>query len=125
MSDQDIINTIRAVRDIALDALEDAIVNLDKEIEQTPLDNIPYLKQLNNRRQSLVDERNSIMDAASAVILSLPSIAAAAKQLNDIAMEMKATAQEMPNATNKLMKATAVLSLGQQFTDLIASKHKA
>jgi hypothetical protein len=124
MSDQDIINAIRADRNMALDALEDAIVSIDVEIEQAPSDNLSYLKQLNRRRQDLVDERGHIMDAAAVVILSLPSVIAAAQRLNQIASDMKTIAQKLPNATDKLTTLSAVLSLGQQFTDLIANVQK-
>ncbi len=124
MTDQETIDAIRADRNQALDALEDALVSVDREIENTDSADLAYLKQLKNRSQSLMDERTTIMDAASVAILSMPSVVAAADQLNAIAAKMKATAQEIPNATDKLTKATAILSLGQKFTDLIASTQK-
>jgi|GEM_PF-3464115 hypothetical protein len=124
MSDQNTIDAIRTDRNIALDALEDAIISIELEIEQTPEENISYLKQLNKRLQDLKDESDHIGDAATVAILALPSVIAAAATLNNISSQMKTTAQALPNATNKLTIASSVLSLGQQFTDVIANVQK-
>lgn len=114
---------IRSSRDTALGALEDALNSVGDAIAQTTQTG-PYLSQLTKRYQDLMNEAATIRAAATDAVLALPSVIAAAAMLNTLSARMKTTAQALPNATNVVTSATAVLSLGQQFTDLIANAQK-
>jgi hypothetical protein len=116
-------DNIRSSRDTALGALEDALNSLGDAIAQTTQTG-PYLSQLTKRYQDLMNEAATIRAAATDAVLALPGVIAAAAMLNTLSARMKTAAQALPNATNVVTGATAVLSLGQQFTDLIANAQK-
>jgi len=124
MSAPPTIDDIRTARDSALDALSDAVTTIGAEIAQTTKTG-PYLDQLTKRYQDLMNERALIRAAATDAVLALPFVIAAVAKLNELSSNMKTTAQELPAATNKLTQAAAVLSLGQQFSDVIANAQKA
>jgi hypothetical protein len=102
----------------ALAALGKAITQIEAEADQAKPG--PHRDQLEMRSEDLMDERRAIRAAANKAILSLPGVIAAAAILDRMSGDMMATAQELPNATGSLGKVTALLSLGQQFNDIIA-----
>ncbi|HEU0157442.1 MAG TPA: hypothetical protein VFQ82_15325 [Stellaceae bacterium] len=114
------IDDIRNARDAALDALADAVATIGNQIAQTTTTG-PFLDQLTKRYQDLMNERSMIRAAATETVLSLPAVIAAAAQLTQLSTDMKRTAQELSDATTTLNKATTILSLGQQFSDVLAS----
>ncbi len=104
--------------DAALAALGKAITQIEAESDQTKPG--PHRDQLEKRSDDLMDERRAIRAAADREILSLPNVIKAAATLDRLSSDMMATAKELPDAASSLDKATALLSLGQQFNDLIA-----
>jgi hypothetical protein len=123
MSERSAIDDLRNARDAALDALADAITALGNIIAQTTQKG-PYLDQLTRRYQELMNLRNAIWAATTDPVLAVPNIVAAAATLNTLSAQMKTTAQELSDATNVLAKTATVLSLGQQFSYLIATAQK-
>jgi hypothetical protein len=118
------IDDIRNARDTALDALSDAVTTIGNQIAQTTKTG-PFLDQLTKRFQDLMNERAAIRAAATDAVLALPFVIAAAAQLKELSTDMKTTAKELPAATKVLTKTAAVLSLGQQFSDIVANAQKA
>jgi hypothetical protein len=102
----------------ALAALGKAIAQIEAEADQAKPG--PHRDQLEMRSEDLMDERRAIRAAADKAILSLPGVIAAAAILDRLSGDMMATARALPSATGSLGKATALLSLGQQFNDIIA-----
>jgi hypothetical protein len=102
----------------ALAALGKVITQIEAEADRAKPG--PHRDQLEMRSEDLMDERRAIRAAADKAILSLPGVIAAAANLDRLSADMMATAQELPNATGSLGKVTALLSLGQQFNDIIA-----
>ena len=107
----------------ALAALGKAITQIEAEADRAKPG--PHRDQLEMRSGDLMDERRAIRAAADKAILSLPGVIAAAAILDRLSGDMMATAQELPNATGSLGKVTALLSLGQQFNDIIAKARSA
>jgi hypothetical protein len=118
------IDSIRASRDIALSALNDAFNTVGREVARTTQPG-PYLDRLTNRYDALGDEREAILAAATDAALALPDVVAAAATLASLASQMNTTAAALPMATDVLTKSATVLSLGQQFVDTIATAQKA
>jgi hypothetical protein len=117
MAQSSTIDQIRQARDNALAALKSAIKAVSKKIELTTDSDDELEAQL----EALMDQREAIEAAATDAVLALPQVIAAAAKLNALSAEMKATAQELPIATNALTKTAAVLALGQQFSEVLAS----
>jgi hypothetical protein len=115
---------ICAGRDAALAALGTAVTSLGDEIAQTVTTG-PYLDQLTRRYQDLMDERAAIRTAATDAVLALPAVQAAAATLIALSAQMTATAGTLPTATSVLTTAGTVLTIGQQFADLIGAAQKA
>ena len=121
MSDQ--IDEIRSSRDAALDALDTSIISIGDRIAVTTTVG-PFLDQLTKRHQDLVREHDAISRAATDAVLALPTVIAAAAALRTLSASMQMTAQDLPNATKVLTTTAKILSLGQQFVDLIATAQK-
>ena len=117
MAQSSTIDQIRQARDNALAALKSAIKAVSRKIERTTDSDDELEAQL----EALMDQREAIEAAATDAVLALPQVIAAAAKLNALSAEMKATAQELPIATNALTKTAAVLALGQQFSEVLAS----
>ena len=117
MAQSSTIDQIRQARDNALAALGSAIKAVSRKIERTTDSDDELEAQL----EALMDQREAIEAAATDAVLALPQVIAAAAKLNALSAEMKATAQELPIATNALTKTAAVLALGQQFSEVLAS----
>jgi hypothetical protein len=117
------IASIIASRDAALAAIDAASNSVANELAGAVTPG-SYRNLLIQRQQDLTDEGNLITNAATNAILALPSVIAAAAQLNALSTRMTATAAALPAATSKLNGATAVLSFGQQFANVIATAQK-
>jgi hypothetical protein len=117
------VDDIRSHRDTALEALGIALVKVGDQIAQTTASG-PTLDQLTRRNQDLMDQRAAIRAAATDEVLALPAVIAAATALGALSAEMKTVAQALPAAASLLTGAATVLSLGQQFADLIAKAQK-
>jgi hypothetical protein len=123
MRPQSTIDDIRKSRDTALKALGVSVTSVGDQIALTTQTG-PYLDQLTKRYQDLMNERSAIREAATDAVLALPSVIRAAATLDSLSSKMKAIAQALPAATDVLSSATAVLSLGQQFSDVITNAQK-
>lgn len=117
------IDDIRNCRDTALVALGVAVTTIGDQIAITTQAG-PYLDQLTKRYQDLMNERSALREAATDAVLALPSVTRAAATLNSLSSQMDMTAQSLVRATDTLIRATGVLSLAQQFADLIANAQK-
>lgn len=117
------VDDIRSSRDMALDALEDSLISVGNEIAETTIVG-PFLTRLTTRNTALMNEAAAIRAAATDAVLALPEIITAAAALNRLSAKMETAAQALPNATNLLSGTATVLSLGQQFADLLASVQK-
>jgi hypothetical protein len=117
------VDDIENACDAALAALGKAITEIEAESDQTKPG--PHRDQLEKRSDDLMDERRAIRAAADREILSLPNVIKAAATLDRLSSDMMATAKELPDAASSLDKASALLSLGQQFNDLIAKARAA
>lgn len=111
-------------RDQALSSLDDAIDEITNEIAITTANNF-YLRHLTKQCQDLVNQKTAILDATDQRILNLPQVIKAYNQLNALSLDMKATAEELPAATDALAKTSEILTLGQQYVNLIANAQKA
>ena len=57
-------------------------------------------------------------------MLALPNVVDAAATLANLSGQMTTAAAAIPNATDLLSKTATLLSLGQQFADVIATAQK-
>jgi hypothetical protein len=114
---------IRKSRDTALNALEDSLTAVGNEIAVTTTTG-PVLTRLTTRNTDLMNTAAGIRAAATDVVLALPSVVAAAATLSGLSSQMKTTAATLPAVTNFLTGTATVLSLGQQFADVIAGSQK-
>lgn len=117
MTQSSTIDQIRQARDTALAALGSAINGVSRNIELATGPDDALEAQL----EALMNQREAIEAAATDAVLALPEVVAAAATLNALSAEMMATAQQLPFATNALTKSAAVLALGQQFSQVLAS----
>lgn len=117
------VDDIRASRDRAVSALEDSLISVGNEIAQTTTTG-PFLNRLTKRNQDLMNGAAAIRAAATDAVLALSSVAEAAATLITLSTQMRTAAGALPAATNVLVRTATVLSLGQQFADLIASAQK-
>jgi hypothetical protein len=113
------ISAIRVSRDAALQSLDQAFDAVGDLIAQTTQIG-PYLDALTKRYEDIRRERDAIFRSATDAVLALPSVTAAAATLNGLAENMTKRAAELRDATKLLMTAGALVSLGQQFADVIA-----
>jgi voltage-gated potassium channel Kch len=114
------IDSIRASRDTALSALGVAFDAVGQEIARTTQTGA-FLDRLTDRHDALRDERAAVRDAAVEAVLALPEVVTAANTLAGLSDKMQAVAAVLPTATDILNKTATVLSLAQQFVDLVAT----
>jgi hypothetical protein len=113
-------STTAASLNAALSALDATVATLGNQIAQTTTPG-PLLDQLTKRYQDVINERATLRAAATNAVLASQAVVSAAGTLSSLAAQMTTAAQALPNATNALGEATAVLSLAQQFTNIVAS----
>ena len=119
----DVAAQLRKSRDSALDALEVAIDKVEHEIATTDQTG-PFLKRLVDRDDALINEAAAVRQAATDAVLALPEVIQAVSTLTNVSQKMQKVAKNLPAATDVLTTTAAVLSLGQQFVDLIANAQK-
>jgi hypothetical protein len=117
------IDDIRNARDTALVALDSVLDDIEDEISQTTKKDA-HLAELTKQKEALQAKYKAVSDAATEAVLALPEVIAAASTLKKVSTDMDAKAKQLPGTTTNLDKAAAVLSLGQQFRDVIANARK-
>jgi hypothetical protein len=120
MTDATAIDTIRANRDAALAALNDAYNAVGSALEQAT-ESGPALTALNKRYDALDAQRAAIMKAATDAVLKSPTVIAAAGQLATLSAEITTVAKALPHATDVLKATAPVVALGQKIAGLFAS----
>lgn len=111
---------LRKSRDDALTALQGAIDRVEDEIATTDQKG-PFLKRLADRDDALVNEAAAVRAAATDTVLGLPEVIQAAATLANVSQQMQTVARNLPTATDVLTTTATVLSLGQQFVDLVVN----
>jgi hypothetical protein len=114
------LDRIRASRDAALSSLGESVEAVSNNIATTT-ETGTVLDRLIERRQDLSNKREAIRTAATDAVLEMPTVLAAAQTLNRLATGMQAEAAALPNAANFLASTARILTLGQNFLEIIAS----
>ena len=117
------IDDIGNARDTPLVALDSVLDDIEDEISQTTKKDA-HLAELTKQKEALQAKYTAVSDAATGAVLALPEVIAAASTLKKLSTDMDAKAKQLPSMTTNLDKAAAVLSLGQQFRDVIANARK-
>jgi len=119
----DVVARIRKSRDDALSVLEVATIKVEDEIAATVQPGL-YLTRLAARENALINEAAAISRAATDAVLALPEVIRTASSLKKTSDKLVNVAKDLPHATDILKVTASILSLGQQFIDLIANIQK-
>jgi hypothetical protein len=117
------IDDIGNARDTPLVALDSVLDDIEDEISQTTKKDA-HLAELTKQKEALQAKYKAVSDAATEAVLALPEVIAAASTLKKLSTDIDAKARQLPSTTTNLDKAAAILSLGQQFRDVIANARK-
>lgn len=118
-----VVARIRKSRDDALRVLEIATIKVEDEIAAT-VQSGPYLTRLAARENALINEAAAISRAATDAVLALPEVIRAASSLKKTSDKLVNVSKNLPNTTDILKVTASILSLGQQFVDLITNIQK-
>ena len=114
----ELINRIGAAKRKAVEALEAAIDEIERQIANTGEG--PARDKLLDQARALSAKVGEITEAANDEILRLPEVARAVGRLESAADEMKAVADEMRAVTDKIANGAKVLGLGTEFVEIFA-----